>query len=249
MPDGRWCMTVPATLYGRPELFVMFSRTPGDPTSWGRPRPAGVDDGDGSTNGSLAWADGVLELTFDRPNARPPLLHQTRRIVLADVLRDSDNDGLTDLEEYRLGLDPQNEDSDGDGVLDGEDVCPNYAPGTADGANEAHEIIQAAFLDTFGMSSSRTALLVEPGSERVQLYGYGGAVIYGRARPRLDVNATSEIYGKVLVRWKVVDRRPDRATVVVEDWEGPLAASGRNVYLRKMRGRWYVIGSEMTWIS
>ena len=38
-----------------------------------------------------------------------------------DDIKDSDGDGLTDIEEGKLGTDPRNPDTDGDGVRDGED--------------------------------------------------------------------------------------------------------------------------------
>jgi hypothetical protein len=40
-------------------------------------------------------------------------------------LADSDHDGLSDQDEYRLGTDPNNPDTDGDGVPDGRDGWPN----------------------------------------------------------------------------------------------------------------------------
>lgn len=50
----------------------------------------------------------------------PPLL-----LRLPEATADSDGDGLTDLVEGRLRLDPRARDSDGDGVEDGEDWSPN----------------------------------------------------------------------------------------------------------------------------
>ena len=41
---------------------------------------------------------------------------------------DTDNDGLTDLQEYDIGTDPNNEDTDGDGKKDGEDDIPLFNP-------------------------------------------------------------------------------------------------------------------------
>ena len=43
-------------------------------------------------------------------------------------LRDTDNDGLTDYEEFILGTDPRNPDTDGDGLKDGEEVA-RWNPG------------------------------------------------------------------------------------------------------------------------
>jgi len=49
------------------------------------------------------------------------------RAKLDDVTKDSDEDGLTDLAEQQLLLDPQNPDSDGDGIPDGKDSLPDVA--------------------------------------------------------------------------------------------------------------------------
>ncbi len=52
------------------------------------------------------------------------------QIPFADLERDSDADGLTDLAEERLVTDPQSPDTDGDGLLDGNDSLPQV-PWTA----------------------------------------------------------------------------------------------------------------------
>jgi alpha-tubulin suppressor-like RCC1 family protein len=44
-----------------------------------------------------------------------------------DPYMDSDRDGLTDVEEYQLGTDPNNPDTDGDHLPDGQDGWPNDA--------------------------------------------------------------------------------------------------------------------------
>jgi len=56
--------------------------------------------------------------------------------TLATLRRDSDGDGLTDVVEERLMLDPSNPDSDGDGIPDGRDPAPhipNRQESTRDG--------------------------------------------------------------------------------------------------------------------
>jgi hypothetical protein len=42
---------------------------------------------------------------------------------ILDEYRDSDNDGITDAEELKLGLNPESADSDNDGIDDGIDLC------------------------------------------------------------------------------------------------------------------------------
>jgi len=47
----------------------------------------------------------------------------------SDRNTDADGDGLTNFEEYQLGTDPQNPDTDGDGVPDGLDLIPKADAG------------------------------------------------------------------------------------------------------------------------
>ncbi|HEY1631669.1 MAG TPA: hypothetical protein VGF56_10145 [Rhizomicrobium sp.] len=54
-----------------------------------------------------------------------PLKNFYLKLPLAELRRDSDHDGLTDIAERHLLLDPHNPDSDGDGSLDGADPMPN----------------------------------------------------------------------------------------------------------------------------
>ena len=57
---------------------------------------------------------------------------------------DTDNDGLTNLQEFQAGTDPRNPDTDGDGVLDGAEVKRGTNPLSADtdgdGLSDADEI-------------------------------------------------------------------------------------------------------------
>ncbi len=46
-------------------------------------------------------------------------------ISVVDQMRDSDNDGVSDLEELESGIDPTAADSDNDMILDGLDDCPD----------------------------------------------------------------------------------------------------------------------------
>lgn len=48
--------------------------------------------------------------------------------LASDANLDPDNDGLTSLQEYALGTDPNDADTDGDGVVDGEDDGPLFNP-------------------------------------------------------------------------------------------------------------------------
>ena len=52
------------------------------------------------------------------------------------------------------------------------------------------------------------------------------------------------------LRWRI-RKRPSANEVIVEvvDYEGPLAASGQDVRLRKNNNEWIVISRRGTWVS
>jgi hypothetical protein len=79
---------------------------------------------------------------------------------LAVLLRDRDKDGLTDIEEYRLGLDFTNRDTDGDGVLDGHDPLP-LTRFRASGSTDALKLANAILSSTFGHDAA--AIVTEAG--------------------------------------------------------------------------------------
>ncbi|MBV8515964.1 MAG: hypothetical protein JO197_01050 [Acidobacteria bacterium] len=64
---------------------------------------------------------------------------------LAELTRDSDGDGLTDLLEERLTTDPRDADTDGDGMADGVDALPRVA--VAAEATPAAEVLAAVIKD------------------------------------------------------------------------------------------------------
>ncbi len=265
--DGATYSVVVGNLVGGFGLFLVSTSDPEDPGGWTRPKriPAAVYRG--SRFPSLAWkSPGVLLLHFEQgtppprgimegtlnPVPMPPSLGpQTLEIVVGDVERDSDKDGWTDIEESVLGLDPRNPDTDGDGIPDGADVCPNYAPAPGDAADESVQIIQKAVLATFGLTRSMEPLYPSPESRKVQLWGYRAPVVYGRSHPTWSPapSAADSPEGQVFVTWKVARKTPDEALVVLSDSEGPLAAGGQEVTLAKRNGEWFVVARATTWIS
>src|SRR5438105_12534671 len=64
----------------------------------------------------------------------------------ADLRRDSDGDGITDLVEERIATDPHNADSDGDGIADGKDGLPLVPLGSG---RTAEAEVLATLLRTF----------------------------------------------------------------------------------------------------
>jgi len=83
-------------------------------------------------------------------------------IDMDDLRRDYDDDYMTDVVEYRLGLNPTNRDTDGDDIPDGIDSLPL----TAFDSDATQESIELAFaiLETIH-GYERAALMVEPSSK------------------------------------------------------------------------------------
>lgn len=69
-------------------------------------------------------AEGNYVFRYTTNVAEAPCTDQSIEVAVAvvDCLLDADNDGLNDDAEEALGTDPQNPDTDGDGILDGQEV-------------------------------------------------------------------------------------------------------------------------------
>lgn len=185
--------------------------------------------------GPLNLMDSGAASAAETPQPGP----HNRKLSLAEINKDSDGDGWTDLEEARMGLDPNKADTDGDGVPDGQDVCPDFAPPKSDAADEEVQILQKAFFATFGLSGSRYVLLAEPKCKPVQFWGYGGPVLYKQDRAAWQ---KAHGLGAVWVMWEVTKKSATEAEVSIHDYEAPLAAGGQTVRLHKIGGEWFVVG-------
>lgn len=143
---------------------------------------------------------GVLQVAADlreiddKSITFPPVgLHAKRkkqglmlRCPLADLRRDSDHDGLTDLEEGRLATDPADPDTDHDGLRDGDDPAPLGAdkPTTPE-----QEVREAAYEQIVGR------------------FVKGQLLIEKSKGPRLDVRG---------VKYRLVTLRPDELDAYVK---------------------------------
>jgi len=235
--DGITYAIVPGRLLGGHDFFLVSSRTPDDPASWSRPKlVAPAREYRYSDPATLTWRS-PRALTFSY-GAR------TLEISIDDVERDADGDGWTDVEEARLGTNPNDRDSDHDGLPDGRDVCPLLARPPADHADDACAIVDKAVFAAFAVTGSRDLLYVTPGSPPVHITGYGGPILYGREIPKnLDGD------GGTWVTWKVANRSAADALVQLSDWEGMLSGGGVDVRLKKIDGVWRVVSVRTTWIS
>jgi hypothetical protein len=266
--DGLTFALVELRRLGGVDAFLITSRTPVDPATWSRPLLVPNRSRFGVTNAQLTVSDGgKLELDFDIPDAnsttaalrslfpispteRRPEGRQSWVILLAEVMRDTDGDGWTDLEERRLRLNPQNRDTDGDGIPDGKDVCPGYAASPLETGDTEATIIQKVFFAGYGIHGSPNLLMVAGGSRPVQLWGARAPVLYGadRSQWNQDFGDAPPILGW---RLKSITSEGGFQTAIVEfsDYEAPLAAASYRATLRRIGDEWVVVQLQMTSIS
>ncbi|WP_339838786.1 gliding motility-associated C-terminal domain-containing protein [uncultured Maribacter sp.] len=74
-------------------------------------------------------ASGAYIFRFTTTNSTAPCVNPTVEVIInvSDCESDDDNDGLLGGQEVALGLDPNNPDTDGDGIEDGVEVGPDIA--------------------------------------------------------------------------------------------------------------------------
>lgn len=80
---------------------------------------------------SEAQGLGIFNDLFDKTPGSTEEWNTLQAITYSGASRqvvDSDNDGLSDKMEQKLGTDPKNPDTDGDGYLDGQEVAHGYSP-------------------------------------------------------------------------------------------------------------------------
>lgn len=165
---------------------------------------------------------------------------KTYESTISKELKDTDKDGFPDIVEARLSTNPENPDSDGDGIPDGKDSNP-LTPKHNE-TNDTTEIYQAVFSVMFATSNSRNAIVVVDRGDfaKQEYYGYAGPVIRIANHIEGIVNLTS-----IDIKYQ----SKDEATVDISDHVASLSASGHDVKLKKIHGKWVVVSFEMTWIS
>lgn len=151
--------------------------------------------------------------------------------TLQEFEADGDRDGLSDSLEQRLGTDPGRADTNGDGTPDGRDgnpLTPRHCP------DDTSEIRQAVFTAVFGVSNSRTSILV------VGQGGHAGQEYYGYCGPVLKVPAVRTSFFN-FTELSVTRTSATTAEARYADYEANQAASFGQVFLEKKQGRWVVV--------
>ncbi|WP_309721795.1 PQQ-binding-like beta-propeller repeat protein [Armatimonas sp.] len=171
--------------------------------------------------------------------------------------KDTDDDGLTDLVEARLGLNPKKADTDGDGLADAVDPCPDATPRSlGDTEKIVAACVEARF---FAYDGNPPALISVVGVRPFEFSGYPGTVLWSRSSHPL-----SPLYGGGVnlldfhspeensVRSKdFIVFSSDRlsARVIISRYSGGLNGDGTEVFLRKIEGDWFVVDFQGRYVS
>jgi len=114
--------------YGNTVLNLNGQLEGEDPGSWAfTSGPTNVDPGTGDAVDFIGTLDGVYVFTYTTTGAQAPCVNESASVTVSvsNCDTDDDGDGLFGGTEQALGTDPQNADTDGDGIQDGVEVGPD----------------------------------------------------------------------------------------------------------------------------
>ena len=182
-----------------------------------------------------------------------------------EISQDSDSDGLTDLEEKRLGTDPLKADIDGDGDNDGVDPWPNA---TGEAKSDTEKVLAAVFEARYHFDLSEGPAIVEmprellpfemPGRIGPTLWGSGGQKDqfvelqkhYNRGVGLIGFHADRETKGtnweSNLMTW---NKDRTEAALIISTYFGGLNGTGYRAVVRKFGEDWVVVSMVMAYVS
>ncbi|HLK14099.1 MAG TPA: PQQ-binding-like beta-propeller repeat protein [Fimbriimonadaceae bacterium] len=155
---------------------------------------------------------------------------------------DADGDGLTDLEEARLGTDPDKRDSDGDGIDDLHDRDPLFPERALSDDDLA---VRAAFEARYKFTEHPNLFFVDfSGCKPQKLSAQGGYIVPGG---KAELFGLGPAYVTVTLEPKPAPNG-DRTVRISTTYAG-LNGTGYKLIVRKFGEHWAVISSNMEWIS
>jgi outer membrane protein assembly factor BamB len=182
-----------------------------------------------------------------------------------EISRDSDGDGLTDLEEKRLGTDPLKADMDADGDNDGVDPWPN-AKGEA--KTDIEKVLAAAFEARHHFDANEGPAIVDMPKEMssFEMPGRRGPTFWRSDRQKDSFTELQKNYnsGVGLIgfhadretkagNWesKLMTWNSDRteATLIISTYFGGLNGTGYRAVVRKFGEDWVVVSMVMAYVS
>jgi len=204
---------------------------------------------------TAAYKDGKIVISYEKAINRGQDEAHTRFVAsLAEIERDSDSDGLTDLVEYRFGTDANEPDTDKDGIKDGEDGNPLAAAN--DNLREEQEVWKVAFEQHRDKLEylARDELLIavfDSETDYLELSTWPMPVLSSTEddleRYRTDIGfGTRCVFFKEITYSKSIDGNRT-ATFEIQEFYMPLQARGIKITLEKRDGKWIIVKSEIEW--
>ena len=203
------------------------------------------------------------------PGEENPLRVQRWQATLGPLRKDADKDGFTDELESRLGTDPDQRDTDGDGLIDSRDPNPLVAPRRLDLKDQLLAAAYAALRRALP-ATGPVGLALPPGTRPMEFPGYtwislpviqhhGGVgqtvngafirtwVSFRAPLPPRIGNAIPKLPrpDDPVVRWG--PNRTSASTFIVEHQTH--SVQGYQVELRRHQGRWVVDSIRLQLIS
>lgn len=185
-------------------------------------------------------------------------------LELEDLKTDTDGDKLTDVVERRMHLSVTNNDSDGDGLKDGEDLNPLAS--TKAKPTVEQQLFREAFFTYFAFLKRRGIVVVDPGDgPSFEVYGRQDPVLSLRRRTierfRKEVGLHAVDYvsfggpypegsgsgdAMAKVQW---NRRKTAATIGMDIFRSAENAVAYNVTLKKKGKNWVVYRLHRVWTT
>jgi hypothetical protein len=243
--------------FGAHDIYLTYSK---DGKTWSRPLFSGLSLSQESALESsiVTVSGGKIGITYDKAvDFGRSSQREKVSFTLGDLERDTDRDGLTDIEEVRLRTDPARADTDGDGVKDSQDMSPLAARKEL---TEKQKIRQAAFRRMIQMKEAAdntrvfaplVIIVQTPASEKQEFQGHDFFVLNLTEE---EVNDFKSQFGDgvCVISFANESRYGDYAEVEVQCVWLPLAGRGWKVTLKKNPSEpegWEVTNITLEWIS
>lgn len=123
-------------------------------------------------------------------------------IPLVELARDTDGDGLTDIAEWAMLLDPKNADTDGDGIPDGRDPLPQVA--ASHGADPHASALVAVLSNLFDKSLGAIVTTSATGADPAQAYAITGSTDNYNSARAIFVQAPAAYFSGVAMRGRMI---------------------------------------------
>ena len=256
-----WGLLESGVLGSAGDLWLAQKDTAG---SWSKAYFTGV-----STSGISRWAKPKPpEPKFAGKTAKQLTRGEWFKVLVgsSELMKDSDGDGLTDIEERRLGTNPNSKDTDGDGDGDDVDPWPNAAPRQL---SNAEQVLATVFEARFhGDGGFGAGLFFAPEDIKpFELAGRNGPMLWVSSKEERNwelpleqcyeqgvafIQFTPAREGKTgpweerLIQW---NKEKTEAIVSISVYYGGLNGTGYSAKVKKFGDKWVVTSMKMEYIS